>query len=476
MWYLVKWLAIIAVYSAVCRARSPISSDYEAYEGLLKRFSRLKLEGGKDGAVWHYKGVIRNPVSGNEVAGIEGIERCKSVPENFASDGKIGASSFSFLSSKVFAYVDLEGKLEPLRKFKVQPTAPARAVNPLVEMNSLVTMGYRRKKLPMQTKKGSSSGKAAPYDFFSVVQWPSGRTLHTTKMKLAHGEVESQNALRGRAPRLPLKMGSGVDVVHYLNGVSSTKKFTRSTRHYGDTASSLPVEGVEEEGDAPPRRRGRGLARLGRWVSFSGSGNQPWYGKSQEYYSLTPGRKGKGLSILRVGQSSPLAVMHYQRFGEGPEWYAVGKPCSTELTAYKYKSMKDLPSESVSLFKKLSPAFFGEGDDQGISLGPGLREGLRGVAADLKREEALRSNVRSAAKYMAYRTSASTTAVAKAEKDLLQDISDHKRGRGGRARGGIAPWGSLDAFKASRDLLSDRRFVPWWRKLPLVGKRKCILF
>ena len=95
MWYLVKWLAIIAVYSAVCRARSPISSDYEAYEGLLKRFSRLKLEGGKDGAVWHYKGVIRNPVSGNEVAGIEGIERCKSVPENFASDGKIGASSFS---------------------------------------------------------------------------------------------------------------------------------------------------------------------------------------------------------------------------------------------------------------------------------------------------------------------------------------------------------------------------------------------
>ena len=98
---------IFLAFCALCipgsLARGPKSSHNEAYEGLLQKFSRLKLDGGKDGAVWHYKGVIRNPVSGNEVAGIEGIERCKPVPRNFLSGEKVGASSFSFLSSKVFA-------------------------------------------------------------------------------------------------------------------------------------------------------------------------------------------------------------------------------------------------------------------------------------------------------------------------------------------------------------------------------------
>ena len=47
--------------------------------------------------------------------------------------------------------MDLEDRLEPLNKFRVQPT-PARAVEPLVEMNSVVTMGYHQSNVPLPTK------------------------------------------------------------------------------------------------------------------------------------------------------------------------------------------------------------------------------------------------------------------------------------------------------------------------------------
>ena len=197
--------------------------------------------------------------------------------------------------------MNLEDKSEPLQKFRVQPTAPARALDPLVEMNSLVTMGYRRKKMPMLTKSkvGGSSSSSTPYDFFSLVSGHPGAHCTQQKWSCRRGGVGSQGVSRGRAS--PKKKGVGVDVVHYLNGVSATKKSTKSTRDYVDAVSPLSGEcAEEEEGNARPRKRS--LARLGRWVSFGGSGNQPWYGKSQEYYSILPREGGmKWLPFVRFG-------------------------------------------------------------------------------------------------------------------------------------------------------------------------------
>ena len=72
--------------------------------------------------------------------------------------------------------------------------------------------------------------------------------------------------------------------------------------------------------------QGKGLARLSKWVSFSGSGNQPWYGKSQVLLATAWKRWNRG----------PTSCHALPAVRGGPEWYAVGKPCSTEITAYKY--------------------------------------------------------------------------------------------------------------------------------------------
>ena len=52
-----------------------IFSSYEDpfYSKTLEEYRDLRI-GGADGeeAIWHYKGIIRNPITGNEVVGVEG--------------------------------------------------------------------------------------------------------------------------------------------------------------------------------------------------------------------------------------------------------------------------------------------------------------------------------------------------------------------------------------------------------------------
>ena len=96
----------------------------------LKKLKELRLgQRGGQSVVWYYTGVIRNPVSGTEVVGIEGVERCVEVPATFleglntkgkeASENNGETRSFSFLSSKLFAYTDIQNRTKPVTLFRV---------------------------------------------------------------------------------------------------------------------------------------------------------------------------------------------------------------------------------------------------------------------------------------------------------------------------------------------------------------------
>ena len=66
----------------------------------LKKLKELRLgQKGGQSVVWYYTGVIRNPVSGTEVVGIEGVERCVEVPATFLESlntkGKEGSENNS---------------------------------------------------------------------------------------------------------------------------------------------------------------------------------------------------------------------------------------------------------------------------------------------------------------------------------------------------------------------------------------------
>ena len=52
------------------------------------------------------------------------------------------------------------------------------------------------------------------------------------------------------------------------------------------------------------------------------------------------------------------AVMKYTRYGEGPSWYSVGKPVTTEICAIRYNTLTDVPSYIRRLITQQHPAFY----------------------------------------------------------------------------------------------------------------------
>jgi hypothetical protein len=133
------------------------------------------------GVVWYHTGVMRNPLTGTEVVGIEGLEFASRLPANFSTsssssyDGQM--YSESYLSRKLFVYVNAKNRTEAIRSFRVRPPhSPARAVQPLNELHQVVTLGVDR------------HGNA-----FSDVAFPTGRTLHSAKVKISASTGQATN-------------------------------------------------------------------------------------------------------------------------------------------------------------------------------------------------------------------------------------------------------------------------------------------
>ena len=179
-----------------------------------------------------------------------------------------------------------------------------------------------------------------------------------------------------------------------------------------------------------------------------------------------------------AGTKSPLATMHYKRFGEGPEWYATGRPCSTELYAYKYESMQDVPAGARAMLGELCPKFFSDMEapsgNPDVSLsqrklrGPAI---LTRIQAQAKHRLILRDAVRSSS----LAETSGSAAAALAEADLMDNINKAKRfapsSDSSAVDSTVMPetkkaWGTPEAFRASVDMRADRRFVPWFHKLP----------
>ena len=91
--------------------------------------------------MWYHTGVMRNPLTGLEVAGIEGIEFTMPIILQHNRMAAIGSASTpepehnwmsrSYYSRKLFVYVDPKNRTSPINHFKVNKLSPSRAVNPL---------------------------------------------------------------------------------------------------------------------------------------------------------------------------------------------------------------------------------------------------------------------------------------------------------------------------------------------------------
>ncbi len=286
-------------------------------------YVQLKLGSHSKQSYWHYSGVLRNPLTGREIVGIEGVEVVRSAPVSPVYEGNTTAAAF--LSKKLFMYVDRANASSLVEQYRLQRQAPLRPVKAISEIVEKVTLGI--------DDKGQT---------FASVTWPGSRRTITNNRIRIEPSPTSDSFLDRLVGRKKL------NVVNFMT-------------------AGVPIQSIPQNS-------------LRRWISFSPGGQDDRAGRSQEYYTISNvdslpagsyphmgvNKNANSLSKQSVAAlqrligatQQPDAVLTYQRHGEGPAWYAVGRACIVELTGARYASEKFLPLYVRDLVQRANPAFF----------------------------------------------------------------------------------------------------------------------
>jgi hypothetical protein len=152
-----------------------------------------------DPLIWYYSGSLRNPVTGNEIAGIEGLEFIKLLPQRDNNMSRPDPDTCSYICKKIFVYTPPNNHSEVLTSYRVKPIAPKRKISrsskeyhqiihitpkpTSIEPASFTSDAYQR---DLATKKSS--------DVYQIkVEWPGGRISSSNKIKITTVEPSPEN-------------------------------------------------------------------------------------------------------------------------------------------------------------------------------------------------------------------------------------------------------------------------------------------
>jgi hypothetical protein len=313
---------------------------------------------------WYYTGFIRNPLTGNEIAGIEGVEFVKQYPSMVAeaSNNTVFESDqrkhfeYSYLSKKFFAYTSPNNRSAILKEYRLRPISPKRAIKmPSKEYYELIHLS------PSSTSNSNLLTKlTAPLVNAATAAATSSAN---SKMSSNHELPRKRYDLRITWPGRRESLSSKLFIQHGHTG--ALKKQYEVVNFVSGGKSSL---------ESKPRKSPASFLRwITRWISFSGSPSD-LHGRSQEYYSLIdyPSRiqstklfKNLRKFLSKRGSIDPRSVatasLSYRRYGESPAWYALRHSSSIELTGYRLPDPSFLPQTILDILEEVAPAFLEEG-------------------------------------------------------------------------------------------------------------------
>jgi len=311
-------------------------------ENYLKRFIALRTgDNNQNPVFWYYSGVVRNPSNGVAISGIEGVEYVVPIPEQLisSSDHAIDLTTerssqgnsdkannhdtklYSYLTKKLFFYVNPHNSQELLTKFRVQQSAPAREVNPITSFSEYVKF---------YTHPDSKK-------LHSVIEFPGQRELFPQKVQIIKdGETSS----------VDVEDDEGTSRI-------SQENFDQERYHIGHIVT----------GGKRPQKS----SFLNSLVSFSASSaSSPLHGKSQEYFSIWRNKSNKGRLQALFSRWNPKSALDttnqiqfdYIRYGESPAWAIPGTSCLTEIHAQCFpEGYNSLPDNIRSLVEKHQAQF-----------------------------------------------------------------------------------------------------------------------
>ncbi len=261
----------------------------------------------RDASIWYYTGILRNPVTGNEIVGIEGLELVQKIVDK-------NDKCNSYWSRKIFVYTDLgkqagnntirKNALLPLKHYRVKPTSPKREVNPVSLYNEIISIDKN----------------------MTLVTMPSNRNVVSNKFMLQ-----------------PIGGNIGYSIVHFIRGGKPSKSVVNSIS-IAQNSSNVHNSRIEKLFN-------------NRWVSFA-SPNSNMRGRSQEYYTISTREVSSNFYNTKKNLHKPIAYIQYKRYGECPPWYSLGRACTTELSGYKYNNIRHIPRNVLELIAKVCPEFY----------------------------------------------------------------------------------------------------------------------
>ena len=249
--------------------------------------------------VWHYTGVIKNPVSGLDMVSIEGLE----ITKNNGMKKNETHICTEYITKKIFIYTDKNNNSKAITEFRINPTAPKRKVNPVKVMTEKIV-------LEAQYHVNNTTINKNLYN--CIVEWPRGRKISTKKIL-----ISSNNNDRTIIDKL-FNRGLQYNIVNSMNA--------------------------------------RKKRLINRWISFTSSGNSD-SGKTNEYYTYSNSNIVLSSGKKYNSKVKPLSFMIYKRYGESPSWLALGRSLTTELIGYKYSSLKFIPYQTFKLIQDYCPEF-----------------------------------------------------------------------------------------------------------------------
>ena len=315
----------------------------------------------KRGVVWHYKGILRNPMNGAVIVGIEGLELTRRLSPLEMNNTKLHTNNstvtpLSFLSRKVFVYTELQNRSVAVTKFRSGKHAPLRPLNPIREIFERVTIGQfddingrrmRTRGNTNDTTMGSPVGEAPPTSvrprtefgrYIAEVDLSGGRHLRTDKLSISrqHDGLTSSSLM---------------NVMHRL--------LTGTTGQYGMQYNVVNFV------------RGRPKKLTNKWISFASPSDLIASGRSQEYYTVlsSGGREQQGQGLegggrlggqrIEKGQTGNVSVVSAAEGNGMTKWWSRknknranpdpehDQPTSPQTTTQTPTALSRLPRASI---------------------------------------------------------------------------------------------------------------------------------
>lgn len=369
----------------------------------INQFMQLKSHN-KKLSYWYYTGTLRSASTGREIVGIEGIEivspvihyrdGLSSTNSNITSNhnskrrnkskGIEGITNIaadkdkykvSYLSNKMFIYVDKDNHTSVVEKFRLSPSAPLRDVMYLKRYHELITVGIDNKN-----------------QLYASTEYPSQRSIKTSKISMNDNANNNINNYRISSLEKLLFCKETINIANFMSGMP--RKFIhrwisfssnqdsgsrgRSQEYYTLTRSCNPFN-IDMD-NVIPKLRIQSIAtyidikdKLSLWnrslrrrinsnvdndiIAAAAAAVGPMSSRSKfdkfissyQQYCTKKSRKSNDTSISSL-PIKPSITMNYQRYGECPSFFSADhQSCCVELHAVKLDSLYYLPVNIIQL-------------------------------------------------------------------------------------------------------------------------------